>query len=386
MEENDMWMQDRYQTANITENEFNGILDVIEKTYTPIFSKFGAKFNLERDWADSTVNAWANQEGNVWTVHMFGGMARRSEMNVFSFGLVACHEVGHHLAGWPYYSSSPWAANEGSSDYFANFVCAKKVFDYLPTPEISGTAKSKCDTAFESDLERARCYKGLVGGQGLGNLLAALHGEQNPSYDTPDPSQVSKTSDSHPEPQCRLDTYLAGSICVGKIWDDAFMPKTDGYVCNNRPRCWFKPAGDTPPTPTPTPTPGPTPTPDPDDGSDKYAEQLVNTFRVNSALKTLRINPFLECAASAHAQDLGDNLRCSHTGSDGSTATVRTVGCGYKRSRAKIEIIACAFDSADSAVNAWIQDRANRAVIAGRFWKSLGCGSYAGYYVCLLGE
>lgn len=383
MPENELWMQDRYQTANISESEFNSILDIIEQTYAPIFQKFGANLVLERAWDDSTVNAYADQQGSNWIVHMYGGMARRSEMNVAGFGLVACHEIGHHLGGFPYYSSSPWAANEGQSDYFANFACAKKVFDSLPTPTISGTPKSKCDTAFASDLDRVRCYKALVGSQALGNLLAVLGGSPNPSYDTSDPSQVSKTSDAHPKAQCRLDTMLAGAICTEKIWKDDVIPKTDGYVCNNRPRCWFKGSDNPPPTPTPTPTPPP---PGPDDGADKYVEQLINTYRVNMGLRQLSVNAQLECAAIAHAQDVGDNLRCSHVGTDGSSVSVRTAGCGYKKSKGKIEILACAFDSADTAVNAWIQDRPNRAVIAGRFWKSFGCGSYMGYYVCVIGE
>jgi len=40
MEDNDLWKDDNLAATNITESDFNSILDVIETLYTPIFKKF----------------------------------------------------------------------------------------------------------------------------------------------------------------------------------------------------------------------------------------------------------------------------------------------------------------------------------------------------------
>jgi hypothetical protein len=47
----------------------------------------------------------------------------------------------------------------------------------------------------------------------LGNLLAKMGGEAPPRFDRRDQSQVTTTFESHPESQCRLDTYRAGAMC-----------------------------------------------------------------------------------------------------------------------------------------------------------------------------
>jgi len=379
MPENDLWQYDRYQAANITEGEFNGILDIVEEIYTPIFRNFGATFVLERAWEDSTVNAYADQSGSNWIVHMYGGMARRSEMNVLSFGLVACHEIGHHLAGYPFYSTSPWAANEGQSDYFADFVCARKVFASYPTPDIGGTAKSKCDSGFASDSDRAACYKALVGSQALGNLLAVLGGSPNPSYDTPDPSVVSKTADSHPKAQCRLDTMLAGALCTTSIWNDGVIPRNENAVCPTRPKCWFKASAD----PGPNPTPNPDPEPQPGGDADYLLMGYINSFRSQNRVPVLTEEEALSCAAYIHAMDLGTTGRCQHNGTDGSTIGQRTRSCGYKYG--VMQQISCKRVDAKAAMDQWMYDRANRAVLLSRSYRAHGCASHNGYFVCLSG-
>ena len=63
-------------------------------------------------------------------------------------------------------------------------------------------------------------YQKLYGGLSLGNLFRALRRSTvELKFDTPDPNVVSQTNHNHPAPQCRLDTYFAGSIC-DKSYDD----------------------------------------------------------------------------------------------------------------------------------------------------------------------
>jgi uncharacterized protein YkwD len=378
MPDNTLHLQDKMQRPNITETDFNSILDVIEDTYKPIFQSFGANFVLERAWSDSTVNAYADQVGRDWIVHMYGGMARRQEMNVAGFGLVACHEIGHHLGGFPKYSDSPWAANEGQSDYFSTFACARKVFDSLPVPTVTGKAKEACDK-WPDQSARETCYKIMDGGLALGKLLAVLGGERVPTYETPDPSVVTKTSDSHPRAQCRLDTYYAGEVCADKVWNDKVIPTTKDAVCANRPRCWYADDsgggddgdGDGDPDPT-----------NPD--GDYETMDLYNGYRQANRINVLAANDPLICAASLHATDISASGVCGHTGTNGSSVKDRVKQCGYSGS-AK-EHVACRFKSAKAAVNAWIRESSNRRIMLDKSRKSIGCASANGYYVCVTGS
>jgi uncharacterized protein YkwD len=373
MPENDLYKYDKKTAVNISEAEFNGILDKIEGIYKPIFSKFGANFILERAWEDSTVNAYADRVGDNWYVKMFGGMARRSEINVIGFGLVACHEIGHHLAGWPFYSGQgQWAANEGQSDYFSTFVCAKKVLGDYPVPSIPSTGSSACDAAYPDKADRDTCYKSISGSLTLANLLAKLGGSKTPSLDTPDPNVVPQTQDEHPAAQCRLDTYFAAAIC-SKGWNDAAIPAQDGAVCSNRPKCWFKDAGD----PGPNPDPNPTPT-----SQDVEAEAALNGFRASKGIPILYSDEKLVCAASRHAIDVGQSGRCSHIGSDMTNHSKRLKACGFKGFAA--ELMACKYPTSQDAMNALNRDRLNAYHIYQRYYKKVGCSKAGSYYVCIL--
>lgn len=148
------------------------------------------ELRIEGDWRDGTVNAYASRQGSVCHVQMFGGFARVSTMDKYALADVACHEVCHHIGGYPTYDGE--MACEGQSDYCAQ-GCMEKVYP-----------------------GRARAA-GLV----VGNVLAMLLDEPPVSYATPDTAKVRRTYCGHPHAQCRTDTYLAG------------------IEARPRPRCWF---------------------------------------------------------------------------------------------------------------------------------------------------
>ena len=253
--------------ANMTETEFNKIANDIVDVYKPLAKVHGATITTVNNWKDGTVNAYATQSGKAWQINMFGGLARRSEVTADGFALVVCHELGHHFGGFSF-KGSAWAANEGQSDYFATQSCARQIWkDQL---EINASyrdvlgdfEKKKCDAAWSTDADQNLCYRVVAGGQSLANLLSALNNGKAPRFETPDRKVVKKTSDSHPEAQCRLDTYLVGSLCT-TAFDPKIIPgKNDPkgqqstaaeaiaykYSCSAanqpaaaRPACWFKP-------------------------------------------------------------------------------------------------------------------------------------------------
>lgn len=263
--QNDLNLEDGlYFSSNMTETRFKQIIDSVVVIYKPIVANFGAKLTVSYNWNDSTVNAYAEQNGNEWNIAMFGGLARRPEVTDDGFALVVCHELGHHLAGFAFYPGENWAASEGQSDYFANHVCAKKVFaGSAPRlrefkAKISARAISRCDSVYTSNEDKAVCYRGVSAGVSLANLLAKINNEKTPNLEKPDSRVVRTTNPAHPAAQCRLDTYLAGSVCTKSFRDDiipgrnnprgqdtfeaqaqAFTFSCSGTSFGARPACWF---------------------------------------------------------------------------------------------------------------------------------------------------
>ena len=234
----------------ISEAAFNNVLDRIEKIYGPVIAAKGAKLIINRRWTDATVNASANQSGTNWYLNMYGGLARHKAVTSDGFALVVCHELGHHIGGFPK-EGGDWATNEGASDYFATLKCLRRVFDGAQAPDpMDPVGEKACAASFPKGPARNQCEKNVMSGVSVVALFQALS-PQNPApaLDTPDPSQVAQMDDDHPAGQCRLDTYLQGSICTAKLADElsdsspvpGACTMAGGFSTGLRPRCWYKP-------------------------------------------------------------------------------------------------------------------------------------------------
>lgn len=257
MPDNHLFMEDdkaKEVNANgIDEVYFNAIISKAQAIYAPIVSQFGGNLIISGDWNDSTVNAYADRQGNNYLVNLFGGMARRNEITKDGFALVICHELGHHLAGYPFYVGQ-WAANEGNSDFYATAGCAAKIFadDSAPAPKPAPVPNPPCPFLPETDATPCRgfslgesvCQRSIDGSLSLGKLLAVLGGQKAPAINTPDRTVVMKTQDKHPKAQCRLDTMYQGILCT-KPWSDSTVPQNraemEAVTCGGRPACWYKP-------------------------------------------------------------------------------------------------------------------------------------------------
>ncbi len=253
MPENELGMFDDINAAsNIAQDEFEGVLNKVEEYYKPLIEQVHGKTLLvTRDWEDSTVNAYATQYGDTWEVHLYGGLARRQEVTIDAFMLVACHEIGHHLGGFPY--SASWAANEGQSDYFATLSCARALMkeaspsqEFLATNAIPAYPKKLCDDSWKGKTDRVQCYRIAMAGKSLADLLS----NGSARFETPSKVVVKKTMNSHPPGQCRLDTYLAGALCEVSF-DLQNIPKDEKESAKVscleskgqkgfKPHCWFK--------------------------------------------------------------------------------------------------------------------------------------------------
>ena len=247
--------------TGISEEQFNSVIDKIEGIYAPIVASEPSAPTLKviRNWTDGTVNAFAQQSGKDWKVSMFGGLARHPAITPDGFALVVCHELGHHIGGAPRKSSawaSPWASNEGQSDYFANLKCLRRVWNdednsaVVATMEIPATLSEKCSSAFSGE-EASLCIRGGMAGMSVAKLFQSLYKEPNaPKFETPSVRVVLKTDDNHPATQCRLDTYFQGSLCEKSLNEDVDAKSevtgtchaSTGQTSGLRPLCWFKPS------------------------------------------------------------------------------------------------------------------------------------------------
>jgi len=244
----------------VTEQDFYDVIDLADELYAPIIAGIGGVLTINALWDDPTVNASATQDDDgYWIVNMYGGLARRPEVTVDGFIVVLCHELGHHLAGFPFVSS--WAANEGQSDYFATQVCLRKMFKASDNRVVNVPAipQNLCRQKYSDAYRINLCIRSLVAGKSTSDLLAALNGE-TVYYTEQDTSTIKTTDNKHPKAQCRLDTMLAGALC-DTPWDDFKIPRAKSEsalvscVRNNqaegdaitsiqkglRPRCWYAP-------------------------------------------------------------------------------------------------------------------------------------------------
>jgi len=251
--------------AQVTEEQFNATIDRASALYGDIVTAHGARLRFDGDWENDQVNARASQFFGSWTVEIWGGLARRPEITPDGLTLVICHELGHHLAGYPFVSS--WGADEGQADYFATQECGRRFWQDERTINatfrdlIPDAPKAKCDAVWTDTAAQDLCYRVMMAAKSNGDLLGALD-ETTPAFDTPDTSAVDETDHRHPAAQCRLDTYMAGAICAAEFADDVIPGKIDGSGDNNieaekesarhtcmqvsqfsqglRPGCWFK--------------------------------------------------------------------------------------------------------------------------------------------------
>jgi hypothetical protein len=232
----------------ITEKEFHQVLNEFEKVMLPIVKKEGYTLQINRKWGDDTVNANTTTEGNRWVINAFGGLARYSGMDADAFMMVMCHELGHHMGGFP---AQGWASNEGQSDYYATSKCYRRMsYSKSKSLQVPSVVTEKCSTLHKSQEEINICEKGSMIGFTLASVLNSLSGSpKSLDFTTPDKNEVSKTNNAHPKAQCRLDTYFAGAVCGISYTEDFAKDNPIQGACAEekgdkigvRPHCWYKP-------------------------------------------------------------------------------------------------------------------------------------------------
>ena len=197
------WRQN--QQAGVSRTQFRQVIAAFEAEFARDAAEEGRTFEILHDWDTDWAQAFARR----WeTDHLvvYGGIARIAHATTDSLALILCHEVGHLYGGVPYSDETNRLSLEGQADWWATAHCWERVIHQLP-----GRAGNERERAVAAALT-------------VTAFFASNRSLPMPRAETPDTSVVSRTNQTHPAPQCRLDTYLAG------------------LLKQERPRCWWAPS------------------------------------------------------------------------------------------------------------------------------------------------
>lgn len=244
--------------GDMTKERFLAVIDTVNAVYKPIVENFAGKpFIINRRWDDDIVNASAMQWKDSWRVTLYGGLARHPLITDDAFMTVICHEIGHHMGGFPIaLEGKHWATNEGQSDYFATLKCMRRVLAgedniaVVSKMQVDEEAARQCGAVYKSQAEAALCKRIAMAAKATVLMMASYTENTKASFTTPDASRVSRTKDEHPDPQCRLDTFFQGALCDKPVNEDVSRinptPGTctvkGGFTKGVRPACWYKPS------------------------------------------------------------------------------------------------------------------------------------------------
>ena len=182
-------------------------------------AKFLGK-NLVLNWESDRVIAEALRPvPSDWEIVLHGGATRTEELGPAEISLILCHELGHHLGGKPTAAREGWSACEGQADYWSSFECIRNFSDLLKDTVASSEAVEWCERHFPGSDEN--CGKFAQAALNVTRFYGHFQPSGYPNLETIDINRTSRTFYGHPQPQCRLDTLMAG------------------YFFNPRPLCWY---------------------------------------------------------------------------------------------------------------------------------------------------
>jgi hypothetical protein len=248
-----------FRTNGRTELEFKATLKKFEKIFSPqVEDERDAELVVIGSWGTDTVNAFADQKPGQFLITIFGGLARHPELTPDGFATVLCHELGHHLGGYPKKFPNRWSSAEGQADYFATLKCLRKFWkneDHsaaLPNGPLPEILKRECESSSPNLQERQLCLRAGLAGKSFSRFIQDLDAEEaEPLLETPDASAVPYTNEMYPSAQCRLDTLFQGALCAAS----PSVPLDDidekigschlklGHQRGLRPACWFRSRG-----------------------------------------------------------------------------------------------------------------------------------------------
>lgn len=207
-------MPSRSMGEKLPRKTFDRIITLFETTFSPLAEVNGRKLvfmtDYDEDWIQAFARRWEEDQ-----VIVYGGVAAVKNGSEDTFALILCHETGHLYGGHPVSDEHNFLSVEGQADYWATQMCLPQIL-----PKLSGRIPSKESlTECRGDILCARTIDAVLA---VTAQFADNRNLPHPELATPDQTIVETLLFTHPTPQCRLDTMIAG------------------MKGNPRPRCWFK--------------------------------------------------------------------------------------------------------------------------------------------------
>lgn len=234
---------------DLTRQEYEKTLTHFERFFSAwVEEKLSSELIVFKAWTANTVNAFAERSPGKVMINLYGGLARHPEVTRDGMVAVLCHELGHHLGGYPKKSGNTWSSAEGQSDYFATAKCLRIYWENEnnEVAHVPAFVRSECARSFSTRPEQALCERMSLAGRSVAKLIQVLdHDSLEPRFETPEPEIARRMVYTHPIAQCRLDTYFQGSLCPISAYADFDDHNQHVGACNEergvRPRCWFVP-------------------------------------------------------------------------------------------------------------------------------------------------
>jgi hypothetical protein len=257
-------------SAALTEAESLAVQKIFQDYFAPIVATHGAKLITELDYTFTTPGAMATRtmDHKKWFVKIFGGIPKFHSATADTYTLILCHELGHHLGGYPFYSheAGSWLSSEGQADYWATQACTKALWrnDFEINAGFADLKDTGCETHSEDINEVNLCKRIYHAIDVNAELEGKMASGRAPSIKRRDNSVVKELFVSHPKAQCRVDSALMGLRCT-REFNFSTIPgrknplgqntisaekearasscfASDGFSTGTRPLCWFKPA------------------------------------------------------------------------------------------------------------------------------------------------
>lgn len=203
----------RPQGEKLPRKTFDRIIKLFETTFSPLSEATGRKLEIMTDydaeWAQAFARRWETDQ-----VIVYGGVASLNKGTEDTLALILCHETGHLFGGEPVSDNHNRLSVEGQADYWATSVCFPDIISSLSNRVPSKESLTYCGG-------EVSCARTIDASVILTAHFADNRGLPHPAIHTPDETIVDILNFTHPSPQCRLDTLIAG------------------LKSSPRPQCWF---------------------------------------------------------------------------------------------------------------------------------------------------
>lgn len=259
------------------------LVNKIATHMTPLLEAQGYKMGqVLISWNDNQFQAGARiiEETNEMEMMVTGAVARAEGITRDAIELVLCHEFGHvvggapktgrkmkweHKEGFAFYGHGTY---EGQADYFATLKCFRSLHGNSDNNlfvrqiqqfgiQVPKLLKQNCERSWKKSQDISLCIRAGLASENMVNSMEREKEKYFRSQNKPFSPQFASLlkSDSttaqgiqsgHPDPQCRLDTLIQGTLCPipANVMTDP-MDANRGVCLTGtigaRPKCWFNP-------------------------------------------------------------------------------------------------------------------------------------------------